>query len=992
MKQKLTLLLLALFTTMGAWATDVTVIDKTKDATTYGSLSDGTFTTNAASGMAGVTVSGVNFAAKVNDSYGYCLGCTNVSDGTVTMTAPEGYVILGYSLTGRLNTSNFVFTLTPSAGGNAVALTTGGQTLSASGLEAQTASFTYAVTTNNTQGSTNTFYMPSLTITIGTAEEAAFAKSQVEAYNTVQGWVSTIQSAKGLVTDAANYISNAKSSAEGSYEALLDGNYATYFHGAYGSQAVPNEDQYLQATLPNAVDAIYFYFKKRSQNNANRPTSITISGSNDGSSFTDITTINSGLPTDASVLDYTSSKISLGASYQYIRFTVTATNNGATHSNGHVFFTFSEFYILPSDNTIDAVMGLRASLVSTPAANYTTQNISDVTSANAALLSTMVNVTYNLYDVDGTTLLDSKTVEQEKNSAVSIPSSFITKTWLYDYSASGTIGESDCTITVNRTYKSGVVTSLDGLSNSKAYRLVTERGTFTTYNGALANTCKTSYTLYNFAIVNYEDAYYLWSIQDDKFVAGNGTALTETPTAITFNALTEPLFKLQCGSNYLNASSGLTTGAAFDSWSSTDGGNSVAIIEAADFNPDPVIAALTSFAPLVVANIKPFFDAAGSDLFQLKASVAEANNATYTAALTSCSAATYDALLAIVSNADNFNLPEAGKFYLVKNNYNGKYMHVTASGKRGTVFADLTAEDAAKDASAHFTFVENNSHLYMSTQGEYLNWVYNHDDNTGFTSTNFDKYVHFAAPAPGVGAFSIAFGNGVDNYASYLNSGFYSLWNEDTKVVGGSSNGAANAKAQWTFEEVSTLSITLNGPVEDSYYYATFCVPFNVTLDGATAYTLSLNADQSGLTLSEGTTMVAAGTPVLLKGTSASATATISTAESSAISTETALTGTYFAKSVTGGTDYFLGNVDGKVGFYHWDGSTLSANRAYLEASKLNNSGVKGFALDFEDDATGINNVNANLNLDEAIYNLAGQRLSKMQKGINIINGKKILK
>ena len=637
-------------------------------------------------------------------------------------------------------------------------------------------------------------------------------------------------------------------------------------------------------------------------------------------------------------------------------------------------------------------MGLRASLVGTPAANYTTQNIADVTNANTALLSTMVNVTYNLYDVDGTTLLDSKTVEQEKNSAVSIPSSFITKTWLYDYSASGTIGESDCTITVNRTYKSGVVTSLDGLSNSKAYRLVTERGTFTTYNGALANTCKTSYTLYNFAIVNYEDAYYLWSIQDGKFVAGNGTALTETPTAITFNALTEPLFKLQCGSNYLNASSGLTTGAAFDSWSSTDGGNSVALIEAADFDPAPVIEALTNFAPSVVANIKPFFEAAGNGLFQLKASVAGANNATYTAALTSCSAATYDALLAVVSNADNFNLPEAGKFYLVKNNYNGMYMRVTASGTRGTVFADLTAEEAAKDASAHFCFIENDSKLYMTTQGEHLNWVYGTTDGyEAYTSTNFDKYVHFAAPAPGVGAFSIAYGNGVGDYASYLGIGFYALKNTETKVVAGSPTDQTHAMAQWTFEEVSTLGITLNGPVDGSYY-ATFCVPFDVTLDGATAYTLSLNADQSGLTLSEGTTTVAAGTPVLLKGTSASATATISTAESSAISTETALTGTYFAKSVTGGTDYFLGNVDGKVGFYHWDGSTLKANRAYLEASKLNNSGVKGFALDFEDDATGINNVNANLNLDEAIYNLAGQRLSKMQKGINIINGKKILK
>ena len=907
-KQKLILMLLALFTSIGAWAapTTVTVIDKTLAATTYGSLSSTTFTTNDASGMAGVTIEGVNYADKVNDSYGYCLGCSGVSNGTVTMTAPEGYVIMGYSLTGRLNTSNFVFTLTPSAGGNAVALTTGGQTLSAVGLEAQTASFTYAVTTNNTEGSTNTFYMPSLTITIGTAEEAAFAKSQLEAYNIVQGWVSTIQTAKGLVKNASQYTSNAKESSEGSYEALLDGEYNTYFHSAwYGG---PAEDHYLQIELADPVEDFYFYFKKRSQNNANRPTSITISGSNDGSNFTDITTINSGLPTDASVLDYTSSKISLGASYQYVRFTVTATNTGAA-SNGHVFFTFSEFYLLPSENAIDDVMELRASLVNTSAANYTAENIADVATANTNLTSTIVNVTYNLYDVDGTTLLDSKIVEQEKNSDVSIPSSFITKTWLYDYSHSGTIGESDCAITVNRTYKSGVVPSLSGLSNNKAYRLVTERGTFTTDNGALANTCKTSYTLYNFAIVKYDDAYYLWSIQDSKFVAGNSNTLTETPTAVTLNVLTEPLFKLQCGSNYLNATSGFATGAAFDSWSATDGGNSVAFFEVADFDPTSVIAAITNVAPSVVANIKPFFDAAGDDLFQLKTSVAEAYDATYTAALTMCSTATYNELLAVVSDADNFNLPEAGKFYLVKNNSNGKYMRVTASGV-GNVKADLTAEEAAKDASAYFTFVESNSHLYMSTQGVYLNWVWGTEDGyEAQISVNPDKYVHFAVPAPGVGAFSIAYGNGVDGYAGYLGAGFYALKNTETKVVAGSPSDQTHATAQWTFEEVSTLNITLNGPVGDNYY-ATLCVPFDITLAGATAYTLALNGSETALTMTEVEGTVAAGTPVLLKGTAASATATISTAASRTISTETALTGTYFAKAVTkaetgSSTDFF---------------------------------------------------------------------------------------
>ena len=44
------------------------------------------------------------------------------------------------------------------------------------------------------------------------------------------------------------------------------------------------------------------------------------------------------------------------------------------------------------------------------------------------------------------------------------------------------------------------------------------------------------------------------------------------------------------------------------------------------------------------------------------------------------------------------------------------------------------------------------------------------------------------------------------------------------------------------------------------------------------------------------------------------------------------------------------------------------------------------------DHADGVENVNVSLNLDNVIYNLAGQRLSKPQKGINIINGKKVLR
>ena len=44
-----------------------------------------------------------------------------------------------------------------------------------------------------------------------------------------------------------------------------------------------------------------------------------------------------------------------------------------------------------------------------------------------------------------------------------------------------------------------------------------------------------------------------------------------------------------------------------------------------------------------------------------------------------------------------------------------------------------------------------------------------------------------------------------------------------------------------------------------------------------------------------------------------------------------------------------------------------------------------------DDDATGIKNLDVNDNFNGAIYNVAGQRLQKMQKGVNIVGGRKIV-
>ena len=195
-----------------------------------------------------------------------------------------------------------------------------------------------------------------------------------------------LQQAYGLVTSASQYSSNAVEPTEGSLANLLDNDYTTFFHSTWSSTA--EDTHYLQAEVSEPTNSIFFYFKKRSQNDANRPTNITILGSNDGVEFTEITTINSGLPTNAEVPDYTSDVITTSESYKYFRFKVNATNNNATEGKGHPFFTFSEFYLFPGNSNLIDLMEA-AKLFTT--VNPTDRYFNELKEAFNALVNTDIN-------------------------------------------------------------------------------------------------------------------------------------------------------------------------------------------------------------------------------------------------------------------------------------------------------------------------------------------------------------------------------------------------------------------------------------------------------------------------------------------------------------------------------------------------------------------------------------------------------------------------
>lgn len=89
------------------------------------------------------------------------------------------------------------------------------------------------------------------------------------------------------------------------------------------------------------------------------------------------------------------------------------------------------------------------------------------------------------------------------------------------------------------------------------------------------------------------------------------------------------------------------------------------------------------------------------------------------------------------------------------------------------------------------------------------------------------------------------------------------------------------------------------------------------------------------------------------------------------------------------GTQYILSQKEGVVGFYKAQASTtIYAGKAYLVIT----GGEAKDVFYFEGESTGINGVNVDAsNNDNVIYNIAGQRLNKMQRGVNIVNGKKVV-
>ena len=179
----------------------------------------------------------------------------------------------------------------------------------------------------------------------------------------------------------------------------------------------------------------------------------------------------------------------------------------------------------------------------------------------------------------------------------------------------------------------------------------------------------------------------------------------------------------------------------------------------------------------------------------------------------------------------------------------------------------------------------------------------------------------------------------------------------------------------WKIEEVTSLPVTISAAG-----YATLCAPVALTIPtGVTAYTGAINGSYLTLTALEGN--IPANTPVILEGAAGSYNFDITTTE--AFEGTNALQGTIAAIAVEAESILTLQNI-GEIGLYSYSGTTLAGFKAYLNKP----AGVKSMTIRFIED--GVEEVKT-VAEKKVVYNLAGLRLNKPQKGVNIIDGKAVI-
>ena len=365
--------------------------------------------------------------------------------------------------------------------------------------------------------------------------------------------------------------------------------------------------------------------------------------------------------------------------------------------------------------------------------------------------------------------------------------------------------------------------------------------------------------------------------------------------------------------------------------------------------------------------------------FAAIAAFCEGIDANTTSAAINEKMAELEALVASVQ----LNMPVAGKFYRMNNDNKYITSGITSITEGDRIALSETNNDAAS------VYYYDGTHLLAYSTGLYMglngtDWTFE------AVGSNDISAIEFIAAANGV-------------VAKYnIKSGGRWLHRTNDYVNRCSNNTCGNAH-NWSLEEVEWLPVPMN--VEAGYatlYSPVALSTYNWKKDGhrVEAYTGVIDGEKLSLTRIDAEDgIIPANTPVVLKyvadAENGNVFLQVSDSEKAAI--ESDLKGTLADTYITDDS-YVLSRIDGVVGFYkasmnQQDGASFLNNgfKAYLPATTAAESRFLVFNFG-DDNATAIEGIEVENTADAVVYDLAGRRVQKAQKGLYIVNGKKVIK
>lgn len=487
------------------------------------------------------------------------------------------------------------------------------------------------------------------------------------------------------------------------------------------------------------------------------------------------------------------------------------------------------------------------------------------------------------------------------------------------------------------------------------------------------------------AVLEVDGKKYIYNVQNKKFITSDDIVLfSETAHALNFVDINNALWEIQFESNnrYLSFSPG---------WGENCVRTEAGIDDGCKFYLEKVG---SSVDESVSTEMEDKINVARFEAWKADNIAALGYVGGYPAYMEDAinAVTTYSEALAFdAANADK-RIVLAEGYYFIKGtgNGNGADWYATYGDDASPAFAApaIGSETPAVKHIWKFVACENGYKFQACNLDKYVNLANADDTKSGPSpiSSDFNGGSKFVFEDQGAGKFIIKDGYG-NVMRSEGNGKGYALnywWGETNE--------------SWYIIPATELDIEVT-----SAGWATTCLPFDVVLpEGLTAYALTdvsgVNGEETGSVSLISKAGIKANQGALLKGEEG--TYTLSIEETASNWDANLLSGTTVAKDMSGVDGVYLLTSDGAgsaqlsklvLADDATDAQkTLAANKAYLHIAP---SATRYFVFNFGDDTeTAIEGIEAENTADAVVYDLAGRRVQKAQKGLYIVNGKKVIK